>query len=61
MKNLTIADDIKLNDYFSVILSAARSNFENKNKQTGVKTYDESGTSYAASFIYRPVENISLL
>ena len=60
MKNLTIADDIKLNDYFSVILSAARSNFENKNKQTGVKTYDESGTSYAASFIYRPVENVSL-
>ena len=34
MKNLTIADDIKLNDYFSVILSAARSNFENKNKKT---------------------------
>ena len=60
MKNLTIADDIKLNDYLSVILSAARSNFENKNKQTGVKTYDESGTSYAASFIYRPVENVSL-
>ncbi|WP_298947854.1 TonB-dependent receptor [uncultured Campylobacter sp.] len=60
MKNLTIADDIKLNDYFSVILSAARSNFENKNKQTGVKTYDESGTSYAASFIYRPIENVSL-
>jgi tonB-dependent receptor domain protein len=60
MKNITIADDIKINDYFSVILSAARSNFESKNKQTGVKSYDKSGNSYAGSLIYRPVENVSL-
>ena len=60
MYNIALADDIKINENFSTILSVSNSWFKNKNVVSGKKTYDEDGLSYAASFIYKPVENVSV-
>lgn len=60
MYNIAVADDIKFNENFSTILSVSNSWFKNKDVVKGKKTYDEDGLSYAASFIYKPVENVSV-
>ena len=66
MKNLTALDDITINENFSILLSLSnawiktRSRASN-NRANPLKTrYDDSGLSYGASFIYRPIENMSL-
>lgn len=60
MYNIALADDIKFNENFSTILSVSNSWFKNKDVVKGKKTYDKNGLSYAASFIYKPVENVSV-
>ena len=61
MKNISVVDDIKFNDYFSTILSVSRSWFTSyKLDPSKEKNYDKSGFNYGVSLVYKPVENISL-
>ena len=61
MKNISVVDDIKFNDHFSTILSVSKSRFANYSLNPSKKTnYDKSGFNYGVSFIYKPVENLSL-
>lgn len=66
MKNLTALDDITINENFSLLLSLSNAWIKTKsragnNRANPLKTrYDDSGLSYGASFIYRPIENMSL-
>lgn len=66
MKNLTALDDITINENFSLLLSLSNAWIKTKsragnNRANSLKTrYDDSGLSYGASFIYRPIENMSL-
>ena len=66
MKNLTALDDITINENFSLLLSLSNAWIKTKsragnNRANSLKTrYDDSGLSYGASFIYRPIEDVSL-
>lgn len=61
MKNISVVDDIKFNDYFSTILSVSRSWFTSyKLDPSKEKNYDKSGFNYGISLVYKPVENVSL-
>ncbi|QPH99470.1 TonB-dependent receptor [Campylobacter concisus] len=61
MKNISVVDDIKFNDYFSTILSVSRSWFTSyKLDPSKEKNYDKSGFNYGVSLVYKPVENVSL-
>ena len=61
MKNISVVDDIKFNDYFSTILSVSRSWFKSyKLDPSKEKNYDKSGFNYGVSLVYKPVENVSL-
>lgn len=61
MKNISVVDDIKFNDYFSTILSVSRSWFTSyKLDPSKEKNYDKSGFNYGVSLVYKAVENISL-
>lgn len=66
MKNLTALDDITINENFSILLSLSNAWIKTRsragnNRANPLETrYDESGLSYGASFIYRPIEDVSL-
>ena len=64
MYNVSVLDDITINDKFDVMLSASkawmRQESYNKNEQRLVKAYSDSGYSWAASFIFHPVEDASI-
>lgn len=61
MKNISVVDDIKFNDYFSTILSVSKSWFADYSLDPSKKTnYDKSGFNYGVSLVYKPVENVSL-
>ena len=62
MSNIALADEVRFNDRFSILLSASQSHFKLTEINNGVKTrpYSKSGLSYAASIIYKPAENLSL-
>ena len=66
MKNLTALDDITINENFSLLLSLSNAWIKTKsragnNRANSLKTkYDDSGLSYGANFIYRPIEDVSL-
>ncbi len=56
MKNISVVDDIKFNDYFSTILSVSRSWFTSyKLDPSKEKNYDKSGFNYGVSLVYKPV------
>lgn len=64
MYNVSVLDDIAINDKFNVMLSASnawmKSKAYNNAQQRLVKNYDKSGLSWAASFIFHPVEDASI-
>ncbi|WP_169779369.1 TonB-dependent receptor [Campylobacter curvus] len=63
MNNVSVVDDIAFNDKFNLVLSLSKSWFSSESIKTNgdkVKNYSQNGNSYAASFIYKPVENLSL-
>ena len=64
MYNVSVLDDITINDKFNVMLSASnawmKSKAYNNAQQRLVKNYDKSGLSWAASFIFHPVEDASI-
>lgn len=64
MYNVSVLDDITINDKFDVMLSASkawmRQESYNKNEQRLVKAYSDSGYSWAGSLIFHPVEDASI-
>ena len=64
MYNVSALDDITINDKFDVMLSASkawmRQESYNNRQQRLVKAYSDSGYSWAASFIFHPVEDASI-
>ncbi len=64
MYNVSMLDDITINDKFDVMLSASnawmKSKAYNNAQQRLVKNYDKSGLSWAASFIFHPVQDASI-
>ena len=69
MKNISVLDDITINDNFSLLLSLSNSWIKERTRPVITATqrqlkpivtkYDESGLSYGASLVYKPVENVS--
>lgn len=69
MKNISVLDDITINDNFSLLLSLSNSWIKERTRPAITATqrqlkpivtkYDESGLSYGASLVYKPVENVS--
>ncbi|MDO5046873.1 TonB-dependent receptor [Campylobacter sp.] len=65
MTNVSLLDDITINENFSLMLSASNAWMKVKSRGVGKtadplkKTYDESGLSYGASLIYKPNQNTS--
>nr|WP_314234098.1 TonB-dependent receptor [uncultured Campylobacter sp.] len=64
MYNVSVLDDITINDKFDVMLSASkawmRQESYNKNEQRLVKAYSDSGYSWAGSLIFHPIEDASI-
>ena len=64
MYNVSVLDDITINDKFDVMLSASkawmRQESYNKNEQRLVKAYSDSGYSWASSLIFHPIEDASI-
>ena len=64
MYNVSVLDDITINDKFDVMLSASkawmRQESYNARQQRLVKAYSDSGYSWAASLIFHPIEDASI-
>ncbi|WP_306529091.1 TonB-dependent siderophore receptor, partial [Campylobacter sp.] len=64
MYNVSVLDDITINDKFDVMLSASkawmRQESYNTAQQRLVKAYSDSGYSWAASLIFHPIEDASI-
>ncbi|WP_297943073.1 TonB-dependent receptor [uncultured Campylobacter sp.] len=64
MYNVSVLDDITINDKFDVMLSASkawmRQESYNARQQRLVKAYSDSGYSWASSLIFHPVEDASI-
>lgn len=64
MYNVSVLDDITINDKFDVMLSASKAwmgqESYNKNEQRLVKAYSDSGYSWASSLIFHPIEDASI-
>lgn len=64
MYNVSVLDDITINDKFDVMLSASkawmRQESYNNRQQRLVKAYSDSGYSWAGSLIFHPVEDASI-
>ena len=64
MYNVSVLDDITINDKFDVMLSASkawmRQESYNARQQRLVKAYSDSGYSWAGSLIFHPVEDASI-
>ena len=64
MYNVSVLDDITINDKFDMMLSASkawmRQESYNKNEQRLVKAYSDSGYSWASSLIFHPIEDASI-
>ncbi|WP_297880575.1 TonB-dependent receptor [uncultured Campylobacter sp.] len=64
MYNVSVLDDITINDKFDVMLSASkawmRQESYNTAQQRLVKAYSDSGYSWAGSLIFHPVEDASI-
>jgi iron complex outermembrane recepter protein len=63
VKSITLGDTLKLTKEWSMMLSMSESSIKEYGySTTGVKTenYSENGESYAASLIYKPLDNLSL-
>ena len=64
MYNVSVLDDITINDKFDVMLSASkawmRQKSYNTRQQRLVKAYSDSGYSWAGSLIFHPVEDASI-
>lgn len=64
MYNVSMLDDITINDKFDVMLSASkawmRQESYNNRQQRLVKAYSDSGYSWAGSLIFHPVEDASI-
>lgn len=64
MYNVSVLDDITINDKFDVMLSASkawmRQESYNTAQQRLVKAYSDSGYSWAGSLIFHPIEDASI-
>lgn len=64
MYNVSVLDDITINDKFDMMLSASkawmRQESYNTRQQRLVKAYSDSGYSWAGSLIFHPVEDASI-
>ena len=64
MYNVSVLDDITINDKFDVMLSASkawmRQESYNNRQQRLVKAYSDSGYSWAGSLIFHPIEDASI-
>nr|WP_315008735.1 TonB-dependent receptor [uncultured Campylobacter sp.] len=64
MYNVSVLDDITINDKFDVMLSASkawmRQESYNARQQRLVKAYSDSGYSWASSLIFHPIEDASI-
>ncbi len=64
MYNVSVLDDITINDKFDMMLSASkawmRQESYNNRQQRLVKAYSDSGYSWAGSLIFHPVEDASI-
>lgn len=64
MYNVSMLDDITINDKFDVMLSASkawmRQESYNNRQQRLVKAYSDSGYSWAGSLIFHPIEDASI-
>ena len=64
MYNVSMLDDITINDKFDVMLSASkawmRQESYNTRQQRLVKAYSDSGYSWAGSLIFHPIEDASI-
>lgn len=64
MYNVSVLDDITINDKFDMMLSASkawmRQESYNARQQRLVKAYSDSGYSWAGSLIFHPVEDASI-
>ena len=64
MYNVSVLDDITINDKFDVMLSASkawmRQESYNAAQQRLVKAYSDSGYSWAGSLIFHPIEDASI-
>ena len=64
MYNVSVLDDITINDKFDVMLSASkawmRQESYNNRQQRLVKAYSDSGYSWASSLIFHPIEDASI-
>ncbi|MCI6989434.1 MAG: hypothetical protein MR902_07740 [Campylobacter sp.] len=65
VRNLTIADNIELNDRWSVLLSFTNSwinqkNFDNVSGVGKTKDISTNGQSYSANLMYNPLENLMI-
>ena len=64
MYNVSVLDDITINDKFDVMLSASnawmKSKSYDKYQQRLKKDYDKSGLSWAGSLIFHPIEDASI-
>ena len=64
MYNVSVLDDITINDKFDVMLSASkawmRQESYNTRQKRLVKAYSDSGYSWAGSLIFHPVEDASI-
>ena len=64
MYNVSVLDDITINDKFDVMLSASkawmRQESYNTTQQRLVKAYSDSGYSWAGSLIFHPIEDASI-
>ena len=64
MYNVSVLDDITINDKFDVMLSASkawmRQESYNARQQRLVKAYSDSGYSWAGSLIFHPIEDASI-
>ena len=64
MYNVSVLDDITINDKFDVMLSASkawmRQESYNTTQQRLAKAYSDSGYSWAGSLIFHPIEDASI-
>ena len=64
MYNVSVLDDITINDKFDMMLSASkawmRQESYNNRQQRLVKAYSDSGYSWAGSLIFHPIEDASI-
>ena len=70
MKNISVLDDIAINDQFDLMLSLSNSWIKERarpaidykkvfNLRPITTKYNKSGLSYGASLVYKPIENVS--